>query len=224
MKRKLLLAAVICLILQSSCYVSTNLKVKNRYLPADFSAPVLVVTVQEKIGLDPEHLALLEKEALQALTESGIDSVTLYEAVGEGDPDKATKLLLSKDYRALLKIVIDFWGAKTEVLQDPVPPSVDSIQTDRDSSFYPPGAIDAGEEKAGPTSSYKEVVMAGYVTDLQTSRLIWSGRVNSRPAVVGRSFLYHHFNRNLEYDDLAQRCLRKLARELGRIWPAKPGT
>lgn len=219
MKRKLLMTAAICLLAQSSCYVSTNLKVQNRYLPADFSAPVLVVTLQEKVGLHQDHLALIEQDALEALTESGINSVTLLEAVGEENPDSATKLLLREDYRALLKIVIDFWGSRTEVLQEPVAPSVDSIQTDRDSSFYPPGAIDAGQQKAGPTSSYKEVVMAGYLTDLQTNRLVWSGRANARPAVVGRSFLYHRFNRSLEHDELAKRCLKKIARELGRIWP-----
>jgi hypothetical protein len=219
MKRKLVFAAFLCLFLQSGCYVSTNLKVKNRQLPADFSAPVLVITLQEKTDLGQEYLTVLEQDVLQALTERGINSVTLNQAVGRFEHDSATKLLLQNDYRALLKVVIDSWGSRSEVLPDPVPPSVDSIQTDRGSTFYPPGAIDGGEQQPGPTSSYKEVAMNAYLTDLQTNRIVWSGRVNARPAVVGRSFLYHRFNRNLEYDELAGRCFRKIAKELGRMWP-----
>src|SRR5210317_1883229 len=141
MKRKLIFAAILCLFLQSGCYVSTNLKVKNRQLPADFSAPVLVITLQEKTNLGQEYLTLLEQGILQALTEKGINSVTLNQAADKSEQDSTTELLLQNDYRALLKIVIDSWGSRSEVLQDPVPPSVESIQTDRDSSFYPPGAI-----------------------------------------------------------------------------------
>ncbi len=219
MKRKLVFAAILCLFLQSGCYVSTNLKVKNRQLPADFSAPVLVITLQEKTNLGQEYLTLLEQGILQALTEKGINSVTLNQAADKSEQDSTTELLLQNDYRALLKIVIDSWGSRSEVLQDPVPPSVESIQTDRDSSFYPPGAIGGGEQQPGPTSSYKEVAMSAYLTDLRTNRIVWSGRVNARPAVVGRSCLYHRFNRNLEYDELAGRCFRKIAKELGHMWP-----
>ena len=129
MKRIQVLATLVCLLLLSGCYVSTSVKVKNGQLPADFSAPVLVVTVQEKTGLDRNHLALLEENALQALTDKGINSVTLLDAVEKDDPDIATKLLLLKDYGALLKIVIDSWGSKTEVLQDPILTSVGSSDT-----------------------------------------------------------------------------------------------
>ena len=176
MKRIDVLATIICLLLLSGCYVSTSVKVQNRQLPADFSAPVLVVTVQEKTGLDSNQLALLEENALQALTEKGINSVTLYEAVGEDDPDNATKLLLVKNYGALLKIVIDFWGSKTEVLQDPVFPSVDRSDSGPKpgSTFHPPSSIDYQESVPGPRSSYKEVDMVGYLTDLQSSQLVWS--------------------------------------------------
>jgi hypothetical protein len=219
MKRKLVFAAFLCLFLQSGCYVSTNLKVKNRQLPADFSATVLVITLQEKTDLGQEYLTLLEQAVLQALTERGINTVTLNQAVGRFEYDSATKLLLQNDYGALLKVVIDSWGSRSEVLPDPVPPSVESIQTDRGSTFYPPGAIDGGEQQPGPTSTYKEVAMSVYLMDLQTNRIVWSGWVNARPAVVGRSFLYHRFNRNLEYDELARRCFRKIAKELGRMWP-----
>ena len=221
MKRIQVLATLVCLLLLSGCYVSTSVKVKNGQLPADFSAPVLVVTVQEKTGLDRNHLALLEENALQALTDKGINSVTLLDAVGKDDPDIATKLLLLKDYGALLKIVIDSWGSKTEVLQDPILTSVGSSDTGPEpgSTFRQPSSIDYDESVRGPESSYKEVGMVGYLTDLQSSRLVWSARVNARPAVVGRSCLYHRFNRSLEYDDLANRCLRKIAGELGRIWP-----
>ena len=219
MKRKLVFAAFLILFLQSGCYVRTNLKVKNRHLPADFSAPVLVITLQEKTNLGPEYLTLLEQDILQAITEKGINTVTLNQAVDGSEQEGATELLLQNDYRALLKVVIDSWGSRSEVLPDAVPPSVDSIQKDRGSTFYPPGAIDGGQQQPGPTSSYKEVAMSAYLTDLRTNRIVWSGRVNARPAVVGRSCLYHRFNRNLEYDELAGRCFRKIARELGRMWP-----
>jgi hypothetical protein len=61
--------------------------------------------------------------------------------------------------------------------------------------------------------------MSAYLTDLQTNRIVWSARVNARPAVVGRSCLYRRFNRNLVYDELAGRCFREIAKELGRMWP-----
>ena len=221
MKRIPLLVTLIWLLLLNGCYVSTSIKSQTRQLPADFSAPVLVVTVQDKTGLDSNYLALLEEGALQALIDKGINPVTLPQAVGEDDPYKATKLLLAEDYRALLKIVIEFWGSKTEVLQESVPTSVGSSDTgpESGSTFRSPSSIYQDESVPGPESSYKEVVMAGYLTDLQSSRLVWSARVNSRPAVVGRSCLYHSFNRSLEYDNLANRCLKKIAGELGRIWP-----
>ena len=162
---------------------------------------------------------MLEQNILQALTAEGINTVTLNQALAGAEQDGATELLLKNDYRAFLKVVLDSWGSRSKVLPDPVPPSIDSIQKDRDSSFYPPGAIDGGREQPGPTSSYKEVAMSAYLTDLRTNRIVWSGRVRAKPAVVGRSCIYHRFNRNLEYDDLAGRCFRKIARELGRMWP-----
>jgi hypothetical protein len=221
MKRVQILAALVGLSFLSGCYVSTSVKVQNRQLPADFSAPVLVVTVQEKAGLERNDLALLEENALQNLTDKGINCVSLREAVGEDDLDRATKLLIVKEYRALLKIVIDFWGSKAELLQDPVSTSVGSSDTGPEpgSTFRPPASIDYDESVPGPESSYKEVSMVGYLTDLQSSRLVWSARVNARPAVVGRSCLYHRFNRRLEYNDLANRCLKKIAGELSRVWP-----
>lgn len=156
MKRKLVFAAILCLFLQSGCYVSTNLKVKNRQLPADFSAPVLVVTLQEKTNLGQQYLALLEQGILQALTEKGINSVTLDQAADKSEQGSTTELLLQNDYRALLKVVIDSWGSRSKVMPDPVPPSVDSIQKDRDSSFYPPGAIDGGRRNLGPRVATKK--------------------------------------------------------------------
>ena len=224
MKRKLVFVAFLFLFLQSGCYVSTNLKVKNRQLPADFSAPVLVITIQEKTNLGQDYLTVLEQNILQALTAEGINTVTLNQALAGAERDGATELLLKNDYRALLTVVIDSWGSRSKVLQEQVPPSVDSIQKDRDSTFYPPGAIDGGQQEPGPTSSYKEVAMSAYLTDLRTNRIVWSGRVKARPAVVGRSCLYHRFNRNLAYDDLAGRCYRKIAKELGRMWPEESET
>ena len=214
-------AKIVCLLLLSGCYVSTNVKVQKGQLPADFSAPVLVVTVQDKTGLDSDQLSLLEENVLQALNEKGINSVSLQEAVGEDDPDKAIKLLLDKNYRALLKIVIDFWGSKTKVLQDPIFPSVDRSETGPKpgATFDPSSSIDYQGSVPGPTSSYKEVDMVGYLTDLQSSQPVWSVRVSAGPAVVGRSWLYHSFNSSLKYDQLADRCLNKIAAELGSIWP-----
>ncbi len=219
--RKRLVGVMFCLLLAAGCYVSTSVKVKNRKLPADFSAPMLVVTLDDKTGLAPEDLTILEEDVLQALTGKGIDSITLNQAVGVHQADRAIPLLLSKDYRALLKVVIDFWGSKSETLQDPVPTSVDSSDTGPDpgSTFREPTSLDQGETVPGPESSYKEVAMAWYLTDLHTSRLIWSGQASARPGVVGRSYLYHLFNRNLKYEKMAQRCVQKLAGELASAWP-----
>ena len=221
MKRHLLVAVTLCLFFLSSCYVSTNVKVQNRNLPDDFSPSVLVVTVQQNTDLRPGHLDLLELKAVEALGAQGMDAVTMHEVVGEDDASRASNLLLSKDYKLLLKIVIEFWGSKTETVPEPVPTSVGSFDPGPDpgSSFRPPQAIDEGETVPGPESSYKEVVMTGWLTDLESSRPIWSARANARPAVVGRSCLYHRFNRSLEYHDLAKRCLNKLAKALGRAWP-----
>ncbi|MEJ2363197.1 MAG: hypothetical protein P8075_13400 [Deltaproteobacteria bacterium] len=221
MKRIGVLATTICLLFLSGCYVSTNVKVQNRQLPADFSAPVLVVTVQDKTGLESDQLNQLEQNALQALNDKGINSVSLQEAVGDADPDKAIRLLLDRDYSALLKIVIDFWGSKTAVLPDPVLTSVDRSDTGpgSGSSFRPPSSLDYEESMPSTRSSYKEVDITAYLTDLQSSQLAWSARVSARPAVVGRSWLYHSFNSSLKYDKLADRCLKKIAGELGSIWP-----
>lgn len=217
-----MLAGVMCfLLLSTGCYVSTSVKVKNRQLPADFSAQVLVVSFEDKTGLGPEHLVILEEDVLQALTGKGIDSITLNKAIGVDEPESPLQLLLSKDYSALLKVVIDFWGSKSETLQNPVPTSVDSSDTGPDpgSTFREPSSFEQGETVPGPESSYKEVSMAWYLTDLHTSQRIWSGQASARPGVVGRSFLYHRFNRNLKYEKLAQRCVRKLAGELASAWP-----
>jgi hypothetical protein len=160
-KRIPVLVTLIWLLLLSGCYVRTSIKSQTRQLPADFSAPVLVVAVQEKTGMNKDYLALLEESAIQALTAKGISSVTLPEAVGEDDPDNATKLLLARDYSAFLKVVIEFWGSKTEVLQDPIPTSVDISNTGPEpgSTFRSPTSIH-DESVPGPESSYKEVAMA----------------------------------------------------------------
>jgi hypothetical protein len=221
MKRKLVFAAFLFLFFQSGCYVSTNLKVKNRHLPADFSAPVLVITLQEKANLGQKYLTVLEQNFLQAFTEQGINAVTLKQAVDGSEQDGSTELLRQNDYRALLKVVINSWGSKSKTLQDPVPTSVESSDTGpaSGSTFRPPASIDSGETVPGPESSYKEVAMSAYLSDLRTNRIVWSGRASARPAVVGRSCLYHRFNRNLDYEGLAGRCFRKIAKELGRMWP-----
>jgi hypothetical protein len=217
MRRKLLIA-VLCLFLHTGCYVRTKMQTENRQLPTDFSAPVLVVTVQDKMGFDQAHLSRLERDVHQALTAEGIQAVTLTEAIGRVSAGDLGDRLRNNDYRALLKIVITFWGSKTETLHQPVPPSVDSIQTDRDSSLYQPGSIERSEQP-GPTTSYKQVAMNGSLLDLQGERIIWSARLRAGPGLVGRSFLYHSFNRSLQYEDLAKDCFRKLSRKLAAILP-----
>jgi len=194
--------------------------VESDQIPANFYVPVLVVTLQETVSLGKDHLTELERDASRALSAKGIQSVSLSEIVGDADLDSAMKLLLDKDYRAVLRLVIEFWGSKTEILQDPVPTSVDGVSDDRSSTFRPPTAHDYGETVPGPTTSYKEVAMSGSVTDLQANRLIWAGRVKASPALAGRSFLYHHFDRELAYKELAERCFRKLAQAISRNWPA----
>jgi hypothetical protein len=220
MKEKIVIS-VFCLLISAGCYVSTSFEADKSHLPANFSAPVLVVTLKDSIGLQKGLLAELEQDALEALSDRDIESITLYEAIGDNDAIDAIEQLKSKDYRALLKIVINQWGSKTEILKDPVPPSVGNPDSSPDagSMFYPPNDPRAGQTVPGPESSYKEVAMVGSLTDLQTSRLVWSGRLDSRPAVVGRSFVYHKFNTDIEYRELAQRCFRKLARELDRLLP-----
>ncbi|NIQ91651.1 MAG: hypothetical protein GWN93_22655, partial [Deltaproteobacteria bacterium] len=94
MKRILVFAVFLFLFLQSGCYVRTNLKVKNRQLPADFSAQVLVITLQEKTNLGQDYLTVLEQNILQALTEQGISTVTLSQALDGSDQDGTTELLL----------------------------------------------------------------------------------------------------------------------------------
>ena len=218
---KRLAAVIACLLMAAGCYVSTNVKVKNRQLPADFSAPVLVVTLEERANLGPEHLAFLEEDVLRALNGKGIDSITLNKAVGVEEPAYAIQSLLSEDYNALLKVVIGFWGSRSETLEDPVQTSVETSDTGPDpGSIFPDiPNVERGETVPGPDSSFKQVSMVWYLTDLRSSRLIWSGQVSARPAVVGRSFLYHRFNRNLQYEELAQRCIQKLAGKLASAWP-----
>jgi len=218
---KRLSAVMLCLVLAVGCFVSTSVKVHNRQLPTEFSSEALVITLEEDTGLGLEDLAFLEEDVLKALAERGINSIPLSEAVGVDDPDSINELLLKNDYNALLKIVVKAWGSRTETLQDPVPTSVDSSDTGPDpgSTFRPPYAINSNESVPGPESSYKEVSMVWYLTDLDTGRLIWSGLARAKPAVVGRSFLYHRFNRNLEYEELAERCIRKLAAKLASVWP-----
>ena len=219
-------ATIVCMFLSAGCYVSTSVDADKSHVPAGFSAPVLVVALQDTVGLQKGLVAELEQDALDALSERGIESITLYEAVGDDFNLDAIEKLRTKDYRALLKIVVDYWGSKTEILQDHVPPSVgdDESGPDAGSTFRPPTAIDYGKTVPGPASDYKEVAMAGFLTDLRTNRLVWSGRLDAKPAVVGRSFIYRKFNRDIKHEDLARQCFKKLAKELEHILPKDSGT
>ena len=211
----------LCIFFLAGCYVKTSFETDTSHVPASFSAPVLVITVQDSLGLRRALLTELELDVSDALSARGIKSITLYEAVGETYSEDVVERLRSKDYRALLKIEINQWGSKRELLQDPVPTSVVDSDSgpDSGSSFRSPTAIDYGESVPGPESSYKQVAMVGSLTDLLTSRLIWSGTFEAKPAVVGRSFIYHKFNREIRYEELAQRCFKRLAKELDNILP-----
>ena len=216
MKRGLAVG-ILCLLLLTGCYVRTKLDSQNGQLPAGFSAPVLVVTLKDKVGLGEAHAARLEQDVIRVLTANDINSISLNEATSGADAARALEVLREKNYRALLEILITTWGSKSKQLSDPVPTSVESAQDDRGSSFRPPTALDYGAERPGPTTSYKQVEMSGALMDLQGNRVVWSGQLSAEPAVVGRSFLYHRFNRDLKFDELAERCFRKLAEELGKV-------
>ena len=155
MKRKLILATILCLFLQSGCYVSTNLKVKNRQLPADFSAPVLVITLQEKTNLGQQYLTLLEQGILQALTEKGINSVTLNQAVDKSEQDRTTELLLQNDYRALLKIVMTLGDLDLKFCQTRSPLRLIASRKIATPLFIHPVPLIGGRRNLGPRVATK---------------------------------------------------------------------
>jgi hypothetical protein len=213
------LSFLVCLLLLPGCYVHTQVEVQGGAVPPDFSGQTLVVTVRDRAGLTESQAAELEQDAVHALSTRGIHSIPLDEATG-GQPGDARDLLKRRDYRALFEIVVTSWGSKLETLSTSAGPSIGTLDTDRGTSFYKPGSIEQSEYP-GPTTSYKEVGLKASLLDLQGDRVLWSGECTASPAVVGRSFLYHRFNRNLRYEELAQDCLRRLAEELPRIQPAK---
>jgi hypothetical protein len=213
------LSLLVCLLLLPGCYVLTQVEAQGGTVPPDFSSRTLVVAVRDRVGLTESQVVGVEQDAVQALTARGIESVSLNEATG-ARPGDARDLLKRRDYRALLEIVVTSWGSKLETLSTSAVPSVGTLETDPDTSFFKPGSIERSEY-SGPTASYKEVRLKASLLDLQGDRVIWSAEFTARPAVVGRSFLYHRFNQNLRYEDLARDCLGKLARELPRIQRGK---
>ena len=70
-------ATLLCMFLSAGCYVSTSFEADRSQLPANFSAPVLVVTLQDTVGLHKGLLAELEQDALAALSERDIRSSRL---------------------------------------------------------------------------------------------------------------------------------------------------
>lgn len=214
------LSLLVGLLLLPGCYVLTQVEVQGGVVPPDFSTQTLVVAVRDRVWLTESQAAELEQNAVQTLTARGIPSISLNEVTG-AQPGEARALLKRRDYRALLEIVVTSWGSKPETLSTSAGPSVGTLETDPDTSFFKPGSIEQSEY-SGPTTSYKEVGLKASLLDLQGDRVLWSGECTARPAVVGRSFLYHRFNRNLRYEELAQDCLGRLARELPRIQTAKP--
>jgi hypothetical protein len=214
---------ILSLLLLSGCYVRTNLRVQTDRVPQGFSSPALVIAVSDSVGLSEDQLSKLREDALQAFTDRGLPCTSLEEAVGTSSMENPGELLKGRGYRALLEIRITSWGSKTETLADVTTPSVESVQTSRDSSFFPPGSFEESQHP-GPTTSYKEVEMSASLLDVREGRVLWSARVTSRPVLAGRSFLYHQFNKSLRYEDLAQRCLLELSEDFPRIRPAATDT
>jgi hypothetical protein len=213
------ISLLLCLVLLPGCYVHTQMEGEGGRLPADFSADVLVVAVHDRVGLTEAQVADLEQDAVQALTRRGVRSVGLDEATGGPAPAHPKDLLKRRDYPALLEIIVTSWGSKIEVLSTSAGPSVGSLQTGPDTSFYNPGSIEESEYR-GPTSTYKQVEITASLVDLRDDRPLWSAEFLARPAVIGRSCLYHNFNRSLQYEDLARHCFTRLAAELPRITAA----
>jgi hypothetical protein len=211
---------LLCLALLSGCYVHTQMESQGGRLPADLSAAVVVVDVRDRVGLTEAQVADLERDAVQILTNRGVPSVSLTEATGGPAPKDPRDLLKRRDYLNLLEIVVTSWGSKVEVLSTSAGPSVGTLQTGPDTTFYKPGSIEEPEYR-GPTTSYKEVGMTASLLNLRDDHTLWSAEITSRPVIVGRSCLYHKFNRSLQYEDLARRCFARLAEEFPRPPVAK---
>ena len=207
-----LILLLLCLATLPGCYVLTQLEAPGGRLPADLSGGALVVEVRDRVGLTEAQVADLEQDAVQALTKRGVRSVTFAEATGGPAPGNPRDRLKRRDYTALLEIAVTSWGSKIEILSTSAGPSVGTLQTGPDTSFYRPGSIEEAEYR-GPTTTYKEVGITASLLDLRDDRTLWSAEINARPAVIGRSWLYHNFNDRLQYEDLARRCLTRLAEE-----------
>jgi hypothetical protein len=219
MKRALMLL-LLCLALLPGCYVHTQMESQAGRMPADLPAAVVVVDVRDRVGLAEAQVAELARDAVQILTNRGVPSVSLTEATGASAPKDPKDLLKRRDYQSLLEIVVTSWGSKVEVLSTSAGPSVGTLQTGPDTSFYKPGSIEESEYR-GPTTSYKEVGMTASLLNLREDRTLWSAEITSRPVIAGRSCLYHSFNRRLQYEDLARRCFVRLAEEFPRPPAAK---
>jgi hypothetical protein len=215
-----LIFLLLCLVLLPGCYVHTQMEGEGGRVPGDFPAGALVVAVRDRVGLTEAQVADLEQDAVQALTRRGIRSVGLNEATGGPAPGDPKDLLKRRDYPALLEITVTSWGSKIEILSTAAGPSVGTLQTGPDTSFYKPGSIEEAEYR-GPTTTYKEVGITASLLDLQGDRTLWSAEIVARPAVIGRSFLYHNFNRGLQYEDLARHCFTRLAAEFPRPQAAR---
>jgi hypothetical protein len=215
-----LLVLLLGLAILPGCYVHTQMDVQGGRLPADLSGAVLVVEVRHHLGLTEAQVADLEQDAVQALTRRGVRSVSLAEATGGPAPGNPRDRLKRRDYTALMEIAVTSWGSKIEVLSTSAGPSVGTLQTGPDTSFYRPGSIEEAEYR-GPTTTYKEVAITASLLDLRDDRTLWSAEINARPAVIGRSCLYHNFNDRLQYEDLARRCFTRLAEEFPPSTAAK---
>lgn len=218
--RSTLILLLLCPAFLPGCYVLTQMDVQGGRLPADLSGAVLVVDVRDRVGLTEAQVADLEQDAVQTLTRRGVRSMTPAEAIGGPAPGNPKDLLKRRDYSALLEIAVTSWGSKTEILSTSAGPSVGTLQTGPDTSFYKPGSIEEGEYR-GPTATYKEVGITASLLDLRDDRTLWSAEIVARPAVIGRSCLYQNFNRGLQFEDLARHCFTRLAEEFPRPTAAR---
>lgn len=215
MKARVALVSL-CLLLLAGCYVRTKLQVQSSRIPSEFSSKVLVVAIRDRVGLEEPQLYEVEREAVEILSAQGIPATGVSEAVGAVSMERIREELKRQGYLSLLEIAVTSWGSVTGTVPDLPPASVETRETDRGSTLLGPGAVEESSYP-GAETSYKEVAMTASLVDLETGRVMWSVRVNSRPALVGRSYLYHRFNRSLKYEDLAKSCLRKLAARLPPI-------
>ncbi|MBW1979803.1 MAG: hypothetical protein JRJ12_01150 [Deltaproteobacteria bacterium] len=206
-----------CLLILFGCYVRTELRSSQQKIPPVITEGILVVAADPSNKLRGDQRLSLEKKAVAALQSEGIDCVGLSDVSNFAASADIKENLKQRGYQALLQIAVSFMGARDEIILNPATPSVDSIDNNRDSLFFKPGSIEQSNYP-GSMSTFKEVEVTASLLDLSNGARVWQAQANSRPGLVGRSFLYHSFNRSLNYEDLLQRCIEKIAASLRHAW------